>query len=147
MNKRPIIDDPKFTAVRKATVGTPLMVRRVDGKEEYWFVPLLTGDKANGYAQVEKNLKVSQLVVFGATPEDRGSWIDRSFFEKPRLDVINSIKARYPKMEMSEPFFSYDTSPAKWGWMVRLKDGREIAVFISPSGWHEHTEREPDFEG
>jgi len=38
-------------------------------------------------------------------------------------------------------------SPAKWGWMVRLKDGHQITVFINPAGWYEQTERDATFEG
>lgn len=135
MNTQPIIEDRKFDAARKASIGSPITVKNTDGKDQHWFVPLLTGKKANGYAQVEKDLKVSQVAIFGATPEDRGSWIEASFFEKPPLEVINSIKARYPQMEMSEPFFSYDQNPAKWGWIVKLKNERQITVFITPSGW------------
>jgi hypothetical protein len=147
INEEPVISDPKFAASRKATVGTPLLAKSVEGKEEYWFVPLLSGAKASGYAQVEKNLIVSQLAVFGATPEDRGSWIDASFFEKPPLEVVNSIRARYPGMEMSAPFFSFDTSPSKWGWMVIIKDDRMITIFISPSGWQELKNHKAGFEG
>ena len=147
IGERPVKDDPKFAAVRKATVGTPLVVRSKDGKDAYWLVPLLMADKTCGFAQVEKNMKVSIVGSFGANSEDRGSWVDASFFERPPLEVVNTIKARYPEMEMSEPFFSYDKSPAKWGWMVRLKDGRRITVFINPAGWYEQTERDGTIEG
>ena len=147
MKEHPIIDDPKFDAVRRATIGSPLTVKGADGKDEHWFVPLLIGKKANGYAQVERNLKVSQLAIFGANSEDRGSWIDASFFEKPPLEAINSIRARYPQLEMSDSFFSYDQNPAKWGWKVKLKDKHQITVFITPSGWHELPKHKPGYEG
>jgi hypothetical protein len=147
LSEGPVIEDPKFSTVRKATVGTPLMVRSDDGKEAYWFVPLLTGAKASGFARVEKNLRISQVGLFGASPEDQGSWIDASYFERPPPEVINSIKARYPRTEMSAPIFSFDRSPAKWGWMVRLKNERRITIFITPGSWYEQVERVADVEG
>lgn len=128
-------------------MATPLMVRSSDGKEAYWFVPLLMGTKACGFARIEKNLKISELGLFGGSPEDQGSWIDASFFERPPPEDIDSIKARYPGTEMSEPIFSYDQSPAKWGWMVKLNDGRRITVFVTPAGWYEQTKRDAALEG
>ena len=98
---------------------------------------MLIGDKACGLAQVERDLRVSRISIFGADPGDRGAWADASFFEKPPLGAINSIKARYPGRRMSAPFFSYDRSQSKWWWMVRLKDGKEVTVFINPAGWYE----------
>lgn len=147
MKKQPIIEDPTFNAARMAKIGSPLMVKGTNGKNEYWFVPLLTGKKASGYAQVEKDLTVSQLAIFGANPEDRESWIDASFFEKPPLKAINSIKARYPQTEISDYFFSYDQTPSKWGWIVKLKNKHQTTIFITPSGWHELQEHKTGYEG
>ena len=121
-------------------------MRSENRRESCWFVPLLIGDKACGFAQVEKDLKVSTVGLFGAGPKDRESWIEASFFERPPPEVINSIKARYPEMEMSTPFFSYDKSPAKWGWIIRLKNSREITIFINPAGWYEQSKRKTSFE-
>jgi hypothetical protein len=147
ISEPPISDDPKFAAVKKAIIGIPLKVKSENKKESYWLVPLLIGDKACGFAQVEKDLRMSTVGLFGASAEDRESWIEASFFERPPPEAINSIKARYSEMEMSNPFFSYDKSPAKWGWMVRLKNSREVTIFINPAGWYEQTKRDTTFEG
>jgi hypothetical protein len=147
MSLSPVLDDPTFSTIRRATIGIPILVRSPEGKEAYWFVPLITGTKASGFARVDKNLRVSQVGLFGANPDDQGSWIDVSFFERPPPEAINSIKARYPEMEMSVPFFSYDQSPAKWGWIVKLKDKRMITIFITPGGWYEQIERNANIEG
>lgn len=96
---------------------------------------------------MDLNLRVSQVGLFGAGPEDQRSWVDVSFFERPPPEDVNSIKARYPTMEMSVPFFSYDQSPAKWGWIVKLKAARMKTLFITPGGWYEQVERKADFEG
>lgn len=143
----PVKDDPKFAALKTARPGKPVQVRTSEGEGAYWLVPLLIGDKACGLVQVERDLRVSRVSTFGASPEDRGSLVDASFFEKPPLEAINSIKARYPGMRISAPFFSYDRSPSKWGWIVRLKDGRQVTVFISPAGWYEQSAVGAELEG
>lgn len=94
-----------------------------------------------------KKLEDKRTRSFRWDPEDQGSWIDASFFERPPPEDIDSIKARYPGTEMSEPIFSYDQSPAKWGWMVKLNDGRRITVFVTPAGWYEQTKRDAALEG
>jgi hypothetical protein len=147
IGESPVKGDPKFAALRAARPGKPVQVRTSEGEEAYWLVPLLIGDKACGFVQVERDLRVSRVGIFGASPEDRGSWIGASFFEKPPLEAINSIKARYPGMRMSAPFFSYDRSPSKWGWMVRLRDGGQITVFINPAGWYERSATDAGLEG
>jgi hypothetical protein len=147
LGEHPISDDPNFTLLRKATIGDPVPVKDDEGREVFFLVPLLIGEKACGFVRLEKNLRVSQVSIFGGSADDRESWIDASFFDRPPNEIINSIKMRYPDMEMSEPVFSFDKSPAKWGWAIRLSNKRKIDVFISPSGWHEKTKRAVEFEG
>jgi hypothetical protein len=109
---------------------------------------MLSGEKAVGFVRLERNLKVSQVSIFGASAADKESWVDASFFERPPSEVINSIKLRYPDLEMSEPVFSFDKSPAKWGWLMKLSSNkRMIVIFVTPSGWHEKTSRSIEFEG
>jgi hypothetical protein len=147
LNEQPVRDDLNFSNLRKAKASNPIIVKDDESKDAFWLVPLISGEKAVGFVRLEKNLKVSQVSIFGASAADKDSWIDASFFNKPPSEVINSIKLRYPDMEMSEPIFSFDKSPAKWGWAIRLSNKRNIVVFASPSGWHEKTSRDTEFEG
>jgi hypothetical protein len=147
LNTHPVSDDLNFVTVRKANASNPVIVKDDEGKDAFWLVPLLSGEKAVGFVRLEKNLRVSQVGIFGASAADRESWVDASFFDRPPSEVINSIRVRYPDMEMSEPVFSFDKSPAKWGWVIRLSNKRKIVVFVAPSGWHEKTSRDIEFEG
>ena len=140
-------DDINFATVRKASANNPIMVKDNEGKDAFLLVPLISGKKAVGFVRLEKNLKVSQVSIFGASAADEESWIDASFFDTPPSEVINSIRVRYPDMEMSEPVFSFDKSPAKWGWAIKLSNKRKIEVFVAPSGWHEKTNPGTEFEG
>ena len=147
LNEHPVSDDLKFATVRKANASNPIIVKDDEGKDVFWLVPLISGKKAVGFVRLEKNLRVSQVGIFGASAADQESWIDASFFDRPPSEVINSIRDRYPDMEMSEPVFSFDKSPAKWGWVIKLSNKHKIEVFVAPSGWHEKTNRDTAFEG
>jgi hypothetical protein len=147
LTEHPVSDDLNFAMLRKANASNPVIVKDDEGKDAFWLVPLLSGEKAVGFVRLEKNLRVSQVGIFGASAADRESWVDASFFDRPPSEVINSIKLRYPDMAMSEPVFSFDKSPAKWGWVIRLSNKRKIVVFVAPSGWHEKTSRDIEYEG
>jgi hypothetical protein len=147
LNEQPVYDDLNFANVRKAKASNPIIVKDDKCKDTFWLVPMISGEKAVGFVRLEKNLKVSQVSIFGASAADKESWVDASFFNRPPSEVINSIKLRYPDMEMSEPVFSFDKSPAKWGWLIRLNNRHKIEIFVAPSGWHEKTSRDIGFEG
>ncbi len=147
LKEHSIGDDINFANLRKANARTPIIVKDEKGKDAFWLVPLLNGEKAVGFVRLEKNLKVSQVSIFGASAYDRESWVAASFFERAPSEAIDSIKLRYPDMEMSEPVFSFDKSPTKWGWKITLSNKRKITVFVDPSGWHEKTSHDTEFEG
>jgi hypothetical protein len=147
LNEYPVSDDLNFTTLRKSNAKNPIMVKNDEGKDAFWLVPLINGKKAFGFVRLEKNLRVSQVGIFGASATDQESWLDASFFDRPPSEAIKSIKVRYPDMAISEPVFSFDRSPAKWGWIIKLSNKHKIEVFVSPSGWHEKTNRDAKFEG
>jgi hypothetical protein len=147
LNEHPICDDLNFANLRNANARIPIIVKDDKGEDAFWLVPLLRGEKAVGFVRLEKNLKVSQVSIFGASGADRESWVAASFFDTAPSEAIDSIKLRYPDMELSEPVFSFDKSPAKWGWKITLSNKRKITVFVDPSGWHEKTSHDTEFEG
>jgi len=143
----PMAKDPSFAALRKARIGTPALVKTPEEEDAYWIVPFIVGKKACGFAFVETTLNVSRLGTFGAGPRDQASWIDASFFERPPPEILSDIKSRYSDMRMSAPIFSYDKTPSKWAWMIKLRDKRELTIFVTPAGWYEQTAKKEDFEG
>jgi hypothetical protein len=110
-------------------------------------VPLTQENKAVGYVKLDLNLKVSQISFFGGAANDKESWINAEFFRGPPKNVIEEIQSQYPDMKMSEPYFSFNHTPAKWGWKIKLTNQHEIIAFISPAGWKKQTKPQNDYEG
>jgi hypothetical protein len=129
--------DPRFRAVRAARVGTPVLVYSPEGRPAFWLVPFIAGGVACGFARVEEpSLRVSQVGVFGAGPDDRASWPPAAFFERPPAALLQEIQSRYGTTA-TEPVLSYDGSPARWAWRVDVGDpGSGPSVFITPGGWY-----------
>jgi hypothetical protein len=147
LKEHPVSGDPNFSVVRKAKVGDPIVVKDAKGKAAFLIVPLLTGDKASGYVRLENNYSVNQVSIFGASANDHKSLVDSSFFIKPPPESVESIRAKFPDMNLSNPVFSYDKSPAKWGWIINLSNKHQIGVFVGPSGWYRISNPKLDFEG
>ena len=141
----PVGEDATFQYVKKAKIDTPVLVRTPEGQSAFWIVPFLVKGSACGFARVELSHEVSQIGIFGSGPDDHASWIDAEFFVKPPLEVLTVIQSRYPRLEITDPFFSYDRSPSKWAWRLEIRKKGEIKsiVFITPHGWYEV---EPDKE-
>lgn len=133
----PAEDDTKFSSVRNAEVGSPIMVYSPEGKPAFWMVPFLVKGLACGFAYVELSGKVSKFGIFGSAPEDRPSWVDASFFKNPPNALFAEIRAKFSGSIISEPIFSYDTSPARWAWRIEVKNKIRTVIFITPGGWYE----------
>jgi hypothetical protein len=140
----PAAKDPKFSVVKDAKVGLPVMVYTPEEKPAFWMVPFLIENRACGFAFVELSGKISKLGILGSTPEDRLSWIDVSFLKKPPASILAEIQAKFPGLKASEPILSYDTSPARWAWRVEIKNKIKSIVFITPGGWYERKPSERD---
>lgn len=140
----PVADDPKFSVARDAEVGSPVMVYTPEGEPSFWMVPFLVKNSACGFACVELSGKVSKVGIFGSTPEDRPSWVDASFFKNPPDALFAEIRAKFSGSTISEPIFSYDTSPARWAWRIEVKNKIRTIIFITPGGWYERLSEEKD---
>jgi len=140
----PVADDAKFSIVRDAEIGSPVMVYTPEGEPSFWMVPFVLKNSACGFAYVELSGKVSKFGIFGSTPEDHSSWIDASFFKKPPDAIIVEIQAKFSGLTISKPVFSYDTSPARWAWRIEVKNKIRTIIFITPGGWYERPSEEKD---
>lgn len=134
-----LIDDKKLSSLKKAEVGSPVLILTPEGDPSYWLVPLLEKSSVCGLVSVELSGRVSRLGILGSAPEDSSSWIDASFFEKPPPKMLFEIEAKYLGLTIAEPIFSYDANPSRWAWRVEIRDKDEIrsVVFITPGGWYE----------
>ncbi|NTW69548.1 MAG: hypothetical protein HGB23_06805 [Chlorobiaceae bacterium] len=134
----PLVNDGKFTLLRKAKVGTPAMVYSPEGVSAFWLVPFLSGDLACGIAQVELSGQVAKIGIFGSTSHDSMSWINASFFKEPPSEILEKIHSVFSRDVVSDPVFSFDTSPSRWAWMLTIKSEgtASFKVFITPGSWY-----------
>lgn len=138
LKRGPVHDDPLFSTVRRAKAGSPVPVHGPTGEPAYWLVPFLVQNKVCGLAEVDLVGRVNRVGILGSTPDDRRSWIDSSFFDKPPEDLLTEIRDHYGAA-LSTPILSYDASPSRWAWQVSVASGRGVGrlVFITPGGWYE----------
>jgi len=134
----PLVNDEKFTLLRKAQVGNPAMVYSPEGTSAFWLVPFLSGDLVCGIAQVELSGQVAKIGIFGSAPDDSMSWMNASYFKEPPAEILKKIESVYSRDNVSDPVFSFDRSPSRWAWMLTIKsEGKEsFKVFITPGSWY-----------
>jgi len=58
------------------------------------------------------------------------------------MAVMNEIRARHSPATLSQPQLSYDGSPAKWAWLVKVGDPATRFIFVTPGGWYERLARD-----
>ena len=129
---------PQFGALKQASAGDPCAVAAPDGAIAFWIVPYVRGGRACGFAQVELSGVVSRVAIFGSG--DPASWVDAAYFRSAPEATLGEIRAKHPRDPLSKPVFSYDLSPARWGWRV---EGRGWTAFITPGGWYERAASQP----
>lgn len=123
--------------LRGAAVGEPVLARSPDGEPAFWLVPFEIGARACGFARVDVAGRVVQISRFGATDADRASWPEADFFRQPPARVLEEVRVAHAGAVLDEPSLSYDGSPAKWAWRIRVDGPVKTVVFITPGGWHE----------
>lgn len=140
--RSPVVDDPTMAALRGAIAGAPVLVRSPGGAPAFWIVPLEAGTRASGFARVELNGRVAQIGHFGAAATDSSAWPEATFFEGPSATAMKEIRARHSTASISQPQLSYDGSPAKWAWLVKVGDPATRFIFVTPGGWYERPARD-----
>ncbi len=130
LRRSPIVDDPRMADLRGVEAGLPLLARSPEGAQAFWIVPLEAGRHAPGFARVGLDGRVAQIGRFGSAT-------DAAFFEGPPAAALDEIRASHPTAPLSQPQLSYDGSPAKWAWLVKVGDPATRFVFVTPGGWYE----------
>jgi len=146
----PISGDPSMRLLRRAVIGTPLLVRSPDGVPAYWLVPLEIGRHACGFARADLAGRIAQVGIFGAGTDDLSGCPETAFFHHPPKSALDEIRAKHVGKPLGEPMFSYDGSPAKWGWRITMGTPVTGIALITPGGWYGRTfagEQPPGKEG
>ncbi len=118
-----------------AATAVPVLVKAPSGNPEYWLVPSVRGDWACGFASVPPEGVVQRAGALGSGRADGGGWIPASYFTAPPPEAIREISERYPRATLADPVFSFDRSPARWGWRIHINPPAGVIVFVSPGGW------------
>lgn len=137
MSSHPVSTDPALAALAAAEVGAPLLAGDAAGAPAFWLVPLLQGDRACGYAHVDLAGRVTQVSSFGAGPRDTAAWPPARYFSAPPQALVDEVQARHPGAPLGAARFSFDTSPARWGWRIAVGSPASSVAFLSPAGWYE----------
>ena len=60
------------------------------------------------------------------------------FFTHPPERYVTEIAQQYDSLTLSEPLFTYDQSPTKWGWRIQVFERGIVKfyIFIKPWGWY-----------
>jgi hypothetical protein len=128
--------------LRRAKVGEPVLARSPGGVPAFWIVPLETGARVPGFARAELNGRVAQIGRFGASADDPSTSAGAAFFRGPAAAMLNEIRARHQTASLSPPQLSYDGSPAKWAWLVKVGEPATRFIFITAEGWYERPAQE-----
>lgn len=113
--------------------GTPLLAHSPGGAPAFWIVPLHAGQRVPGFARVELNRRVAQIGRLDSAA---------TYFEGPAQTTLAEIRARHPQAPLTQPELSYDGSPAKWAWLIKLGEPATRFVFVTPGGWYERPARD-----
>jgi len=136
-----------MAALSGAEVAVPLLARSPGGAPAFWIVPLKAGTRVPGFARVELDGRVAQIGRFGAAADDSSAWPAAAFFQGPPVTVMNEIRAKHSTAPLSQPQLSYDGSPAKWAWLVKVGDPATRFIYVTPGGWYERPARDDAASG
>ncbi len=129
-------DSPSGDDLADTRTTEPVLVRDSGGEPAFWLVPFLRDDMAAGFATVTLAGAVQRVGTFGSGRADRNAWIPASYFSRPPEDLMGEIRARYAESTLSDPLFSYDRSPSRWAWRLRVDPPNGDVIFIAPRGWY-----------
>lgn len=123
-----------------AKVGSPACVYTPVGEPSYWFIPLITERKACGFASLDLNGKFIRNGIFGASSNDKNSWIEVNYFEEPPKLQLAELHNKYSGYNLSIPVFSFDGNPSRFAWLVKVYNKNIIMsyIFITPGAWYEN---------
>ncbi len=136
-----------MAALRGVEAGAPVLARSPGGTPAFWIVPLEAGTRVLGFARVELNSRVAQIGHFGASADDPSTSPEAAFFQGPPATAMKEIRAKHSTAPISQPQLSYDGSPAKWAWLVKVGDPATRFIFVTPGGWYERPARDDAASG
>lgn len=126
-----------FAPWASATLGKPVLVRKVSGEPSYWTVPVLLRDRTVGFIRVLGTGQVSALGAFYQDP----SQIDACPSTVTGVDAAEAVQKVSDRIHVengeraSEPLYVHDGPPGREAWKIEVtREGRPVRwIFVTPA--------------
>lgn len=129
-----------FPALYHTNTGDPVAVYDTEKVQQYWLTPLLLNIRVRGIAMLDIKGNLISHGVMMPNVQDENQLPEKSYFEAVPHPVLKEIERHYRGYTISQPYFSYDATPRKWGWLVCLSgqdNAPDLKVFIGINGWYQ----------
>lgn len=128
-----------FPILSKTSPGDPVPLYDLQQSQQYWLVPFLLKSKVRGLAIFDLFGHLVSHGVLSPNEREENKLMDKAFFDVVPPQTLDQIKHQLKVSEFASHFLSYDETPRKWGWLLRLKKENEMQtlIFVGPQGWYE----------
>lgn len=128
-----------FPVISTTSPGYPIPLYNFQQLQQYWLVPFLLGEKVRGLAIYDLNGNLLSHGLLSPNVKEESRLLNLEFFEEVPTRVLDEIRQKFKEFEFAPPFFSFDETPRKWGWLLlgEKENEKPILIFIGPQGWYE----------
>lgn len=128
-----------FPTLSKTTPGNPVPLFNRQQSHQYWLIPFLLNDRVRGLAVFDLTGRLISHGVLTPNVTDEIHLISKTFFEAVPSQALDEIRKEYGGFHYTPPFLSYDETPRRWAWLLRLETetAGQRSIFIGPQGWYE----------
>lgn len=128
-----------FPSLSKTTPGNPVPLFDAQQRQQYWLIPFLLSDRVRGLAIFDLTGRLISHGVLTPNVTDEIQLMSKTFFEAVPSQALDEIRQEYGGFRCTPPFLSYDETPRRWAWLLRLEQetGQQRSIFIGPQGWYE----------
>lgn len=128
-----------FPILSSTTLGDPVPLYDLRRRQSHWLITFLADRKVRGLAIVDLEGNLVSQGVLSPNLTDKSLLLDQDFFDSMPQKAMEEIREQYKGYRHSIPFLSYDVSPRKWGWYLKLEKekARTIRIFIGSNGFYE----------
>jgi len=128
-----------FPMLSKTTPGNPVPLFDAQQMQRYWLIPFLLSDRVRGLAILDLTGRLVSHGVLTPNVTDEIQLMTKTFFEAVPSKALEEIRQEYGGFRFTPPFLSYDDTPRRWAWLLRLEKetAEQRSIFIGPQGWYE----------
>ena len=129
----------RFESLSSAEIGDTIGMFDDEEIQQYWFTGLIRNKRIVGMIIQDLSGKIVLSGFVTPNISNENERIEEGFLKVPPEKIIAEIRKTYPDGIIASQFFSFDKVPQKWGWLIKfkMKDKKNIRLFISPNGWYE----------